>query len=250
MPKSVEDVDNFKRDKKAQHTGADVMKVVQDDKNAVVVDVSGHGATRRAPRRREHEPEALPPPEIAPPTGAMNLGKDGDCAAAKGAHRRHELHQRSRRQAKAKKASRRTSSTWSTAAIWPTANKEKKGMEKSAKTEPVAVQKFAQQAGSEVDDDLKQEETKRRGELTSQAQGRACTATKTKQQRRQEPLWKRSATRSPPRSTASTQTAQDKVKKKLADLETQSMKRFDDGNNKATQGVRGQRQPRDRCLQR
>ena len=30
--------------------------------------------------------------------------------------------------------------------------------------------------------------------------------------------------------------AQDKVKKRLADLETQSMKRFDDGNAKATQG--------------
>ncbi len=31
-----------------------------------------------------------------------------------------------------------------------------------------------------------------------------------------------------------TKTAQDKVKKKLADLETQSMKRFDEGNTRAT----------------
>src|SRR5262249_3023544 len=36
IPQSIEDVDNFKRDQKAQHMGADVMKVVQGDKNAVV----------------------------------------------------------------------------------------------------------------------------------------------------------------------------------------------------------------------
>ena len=36
IPQSIEDVDKFKRDKKAQHMGADVMTVVQGDKNAVL----------------------------------------------------------------------------------------------------------------------------------------------------------------------------------------------------------------------
>ena len=36
VPRKIEDVDNFKRDMKAQHMGADVMTVVQGDKNAVV----------------------------------------------------------------------------------------------------------------------------------------------------------------------------------------------------------------------
>src|SRR5207253_792523 len=35
VPKKIEDVDNFKRDQKAQHTGAEVLKTMQTDKNAV-----------------------------------------------------------------------------------------------------------------------------------------------------------------------------------------------------------------------
>ena len=33
VPRSIGELDNFKRDKKAQHTGADVLGVVQGDKN-------------------------------------------------------------------------------------------------------------------------------------------------------------------------------------------------------------------------
>ncbi len=36
IPQTIEDVDNFKGDRKAQRMGADVMKVVQGDKSAVV----------------------------------------------------------------------------------------------------------------------------------------------------------------------------------------------------------------------
>ena len=65
MPRSIEDVDNFKRDKKAQHTGADVMTVVQGDQNAVVSTFADMAQTP-PPAPPEHTPEALPPEEVAP----------------------------------------------------------------------------------------------------------------------------------------------------------------------------------------
>ena len=61
VPRKIEDVDNFKRDKKAQHTGAEVLKVVQVDKTAVVSTFQDMGHTP-PPAPREYEPEPLPPP--------------------------------------------------------------------------------------------------------------------------------------------------------------------------------------------
>src|SRR5207244_324017 len=63
VPRNIEDVDNFKRDKKAQHMGADVMQVVQGDKNAVVSTFGNFGQTP-APAPPEQTPEALPPEEM------------------------------------------------------------------------------------------------------------------------------------------------------------------------------------------
>src|SRR5207247_437134 len=64
IPKKIEDVDNFKRDQKAQHMGADVMQVVTGDKNAVVSTFADMGQTP-PPASPEHTPEALPPMEGA-----------------------------------------------------------------------------------------------------------------------------------------------------------------------------------------
>src|SRR5256885_15585977 len=55
MPKSVEDVDNFKRDKKAEHTGAEVLKTIQEDKSSVVSTFQDMRHTP-PPAPREHEP--------------------------------------------------------------------------------------------------------------------------------------------------------------------------------------------------
>jgi hypothetical protein len=112
------------------------------------------------------------------------------------------------------------------------ANKEKKGMETTAKTEPLAVQKFAQQETDKVDKDLKQEEKKERDGLRAKRRaGLGATAQKQKgaksalEKKREEVANK---------INGIYKDAQDKVKKKLADLETQSMKRFEEGNAKAT----------------
>src|ERR1044072_9027523 len=62
MPRKIEDVDNFKRDMKGQHIGAEVLKTVQGDKSAVVSTFQDMGTTP-PPAPREHEPEPLPPTE-------------------------------------------------------------------------------------------------------------------------------------------------------------------------------------------
>jgi hypothetical protein len=112
------------------------------------------------------------------------------------------------------------------------ANKEKKGMEKMAKTEPLAIQKFAQQATQQVDQDLKQEEKVERDRMRAKRKA-DLGATAQKQKGAKSALEKKREDVAN-KINGIHQAAQDKVKKRLADLETQSMKRFDDGNAKAT----------------
>ena len=112
------------------------------------------------------------------------------------------------------------------------ANKEKKGMEQAAKTEPGAVQKLAQQETARVDRDLKQEETRERGALVAKRkQGLGVTGQK---QKAAKSALEKKRDEVAARINGIYTAAQDKVKKRLADLEVQSMKRFDDGNAQAT----------------
>lgn len=230
VPRTIEDVDNFKRDKKAQHTGADVMKVVQVDKSSVVSTFQDMGHTP-PPAPREFEPEQLPPPEIAPPTGALALGKDGIAPLQK----EHTDVSNFTKEADAKLKEEGVTQEqldMVDSGDLAKANKEKKGMETAAKTEPLAVQTFAQQQNQAVEKELKQEETKQRQDMNAKRKanlgvtGTKQKSTKTALEKKREEV----ATHINGIYTA----AQDKVKKRLADLETQSMKRFDDGNAKAT----------------
>jgi len=230
MPKSVEDVDNFKRDKKAEHTGAEVLKTIQEDKSNVVSTFQDMRNTP-APAPREHEPEALPPTEAAPPTGAMALGKDGIAPLQKEHTDLSNFTNEADKKLNEEGVTQEQLNMVDSGDL-ATANKEKKGMEKSAKEEPLAVQKFAQQQGQSVEQDLKQEETKKRGELNAKRKA-GLTATKTKQQGAKSALEKKRDEVAAKINGMYT-TAQDKVKKRLADLEIESMKRFDDGNAKAT----------------
>src|SRR6185503_10390662 len=231
VPRKVEDVDNFKRDKKAQHTGADVMKVVQVDKSSVVSTFQDMGHTP-PPAPREFEPEALPPPEPAPGTSALTLGKDGIAPLQKEHTDLSNYTKEADDKLKEEGVTQEQIDMVDSGDL-ASANKEKKGMEKSATTEPLAVQKFAQDQNKKVEQDLKQEETKKRSEMSSRRKanlgvtGQKQKNTKSALEKKREEV----ATKINGIYTA----AQDKVKKRLADLETLSMKRFDDGNTKATQ---------------
>jgi hypothetical protein len=230
IPQSIEDVDNFKRDKKAQHMGADVMQVVQGDKNAVVATFADMERTP-APAPPEQVPEPLPPPETAPGTAEMNLGQ----GAVAPLQQEHTDVSKYTKEADAKLTEEGVTQEqldMVDSGDLATANKEKKGMQATAKTAPAAVQSFARQEAGKVDRDLKQEEKKERGALTAKRKaGLGGTAQKQKgaksalEKKRDEVAAK---------INGIYKAAQDKVKKKLADLETQSMKRFDDGNAKAT----------------
>lgn len=230
IPKSIEDVDNFKRDQKAQHMGSDVMKVVLADKNAVVSTYQDMEQTP-PPAPREHEPEELPPQEMAPPTGNLALGKDAIAPLQK----EHTDVSNSTKEADGKLKEEGVTQEqldMVDSGDLATANKEKKGMEATAKSEPLAVQKFAQEQGGNVAKELKKEGDKNHQAMKAKRKG-DLGVTGNKQKKAKSDLEKKREEVAAKINGIYT-TAQDKVKKRLTDLETESMKRFDDGNAKAT----------------
>ena len=230
MPKKIEDVDNFKRDMKGQHTGAEVLKTMQADKSAVVSTFQDMGHTP-PPAPREHEPEPLPPTELAPGVGGMNLGQDGIAPLQKEHTDLSNYTNEGDKKLKEEGVTQEQLDMVDSGDL-ASANKEKKGMETAAKNEPIAVQKFAQEQNQNVETDLRKEETKNRADLTAKRKA-GLGATRAKQQGAKSALEKKRDEVAAKINGIYT-TAQNKVKKQLADLETQSMKRFDDGNAKAT----------------
>ena len=140
VPKTIEDVDNFKRDMKAQHSGADVLKVVQTDKNAVV-GTFGDMEHTPPPLPPEHLPEELPPPEAAPPTGAMNLGQ-GAVAPLLPEHTDVSQYTKEADDRLKQEGVTQEQLDMVDSGDLADADKEKKGLEKAAKTEPQAVTEF------------------------------------------------------------------------------------------------------------
>jgi hypothetical protein len=230
VPRSIEDVDNFKRDKKAQHIGADVMQVVQVDKNAVVSTFQDLGQTP-PPAPPEQTPESLPPEEMAPGTATMNLGQGAIVPLQKEHTDVSQYTSEADGKLKEEGVTQEQLDMVDSGDL-AQANKEKKGMELAAKTEPLAVQKFAAEQAQTIDQDLKQEEKKGRDALKAKrkaslsATGQKQHGTKSALERKREEVANH--------INGIYKAAQGKVEKRLKDLETQSMKRFDDGNAKAT----------------
>lgn len=230
VPKSIEDVDNFKRDMKGQHIGTDVLKTVQGDKNAVVGTFADMEKTP-APAPPEQVPENLPPPEAAPATGAMDLGQ-GAIAPLQPEHTDVSNMTKEADSKLKEEGVTQEQLDMVDSGDLATANKEKKGMESMAKTEPLAIKKFADEKKDSVDKELKQEEKKERGALTAKRKGGLGGAAQKQKKAKSDLEKKREEVAA--KINGIHKAAQDKVKKKLADLETQSMKRFDDGNAVAT----------------
>lgn len=230
VPRKIEDVDNFRRDQKAQHMGADVMKVVLQDKNAVV---STYEDMRQTPPAapREFEPVDLPPTETAPPTAGLNLGQDAIAPLQKEHTDVSNFNKDADNKLKEEGVTQEQLDMVDSGDL-ASANKEKKGMEVAAKTEPLVIQKFAQQQAQSVDKDLKQQENKQRVAMKAKRKS-GLNATSDKQKKQKSDLEKKREEVAA-RINGIYTTAQNQVKKKLADLETESMKRFDDGNAIAT----------------
>ena len=230
VPKSIEDVDNFKSDQKAQHMGADVMSVVQVDKGAVVSAFNEMEQTP-PPLPPEHTPENLPPEEIAPPTAVMNLGQGAIAPLQKEHTDVSNFTNEADGKLKQEGVTQEQLDMVDSGDL-AEANKEKKGMETKAKTEPVAVNNFVQQSASKIDVDLKQEEKKERDGM--KAKRKADLGATTQKQKGAKSALEKKREEVASKINGIYTKAQNSVKKKLADLETLSMKRFDDGNSKAT----------------
>lgn len=230
VPKSIEDVDNFKRDKKAQHMGTDVMQVVQGDKNAVVGTFADMEQTK-PPAPPEHAPETLPPPEPAPPTPFLGLGQ-GAVAPLQPEHTDTSKYTNEADAKLKEEGVTQEQLDMVDSGDLASANKEKKGMEQMAKAEPLAIQKFSRDQGDKVDKDLKSEEKTGRARVSSKRKA-GLGGTSQKQKHAKSALEKK-RDEVAAKINGIHKSTQDRVKKKLADLETQSMKRFDDGNAKAT----------------
>jgi hypothetical protein len=230
VPRKMEEVDNFKRDKKAQHMGADVMQVVTGDKNAVVSTFADMGQTP-PPAPPEHTPEELPPMELAPGTPAMNLGQ-GAVAPLQPEHTDMSKFTKEGDAKLKEEGVTQEQLEMVDSGELAEANKEKKGMEKTARTEPLAIQTFAQREATKIDGDLKQDEKKERNALSAKRKGQ-LGATGKKQKTAKTALEKKREEVAA-KINGIYQAVQERVKKKLAALETESIKRFDAGNEKAT----------------
>lgn len=229
-PRTIEDVDHFKRDAKAQHMGADVLLVVQSDKNAVVSTFGEIGQTP-APLPPDHNPVDLPPQEAAPPTPMLHLGQ-GAIAPLPKEHTDLSAYTQQADHKLREEGITQEQLDLVDSGDLAAANKEKKGMEVAVKTEPLAVQQFALQASARIEVELKQDEKRDRDALKAKRQA-GLSATSRKQKGAKRALEKKREEVANKINDIYSR-AQNSVKKKLADLETQSMKRFDDGHAQAT----------------
>lgn len=229
LPKNIEAADNFKRDRKAQHMGADVLRVVQGDKNTVV-GTFGAMTQTPPPAPPEHDPVELPPPEPAPRTPALSLGQGSIAPLLKEHLDMSGYTQQADKQLKDEGVTQEQLDMVDSGEL-AEANKEKKGMAAKARTEPAAVQQAAKLEAVQVETELTQDEkagraameTKRRAGLNNTAQ-RQKGAKSALEKKRDEVA---------ARINGIYKAAQASVTEKLAELETQSMKRFDEGNARA-----------------
>ncbi|HKH91620.1 MAG TPA: DUF4157 domain-containing protein, partial [Gemmatimonadaceae bacterium] len=226
VPKSIGVLDNFQRDKKGQHTAAEVFQVAQADKNATV-QTFGEVRVAPPPVPSGHEPVQLPPAEAAPPTSAMHLGR-GAIAPLLKEHADVSAYTTQADDKLKEEGVSQEQLDMVDSGDLAEANKEKKGIKKLAATEPVAVQKMATDERVKVDKELAHEEQTERGTLAHRRKT-ALAATGGKQQDTKSALEKKREAVAKEVNDRY-QAVQQKVTKRLADLDTESMTRFDEGN--------------------
>jgi hypothetical protein len=226
MPQTIEDVDNFKRNGKGGHIGRTVMNMVQGHTNSVT-DTFGEMDKPRPPAPPTHTPETLPPEEIAPATPNLQLGA-GAIAPLKPEHTDMSKFSKDSDDLLKKEEISQEQLDMVDSGDLAEANKDRKQLKKDVNDKPAAARKTAEHERKQVDTELQQEEQKGRGEIKNKrkqslaaTRGRQTGTKLTMQQKRQKVT---------DDIKAIYDKARNKVTARLAELETQSMKRFDDGN--------------------
>jgi hypothetical protein len=230
IPQTIEDVDNFKDDKKAVQMGEAVLSSVQGDKDEVVTTFADLEKTPQ-PSPQVQKADALPPEEIEPATPEMNLGQ-GAIAPLQQEHTDVSNYSKEADSRLKEEGITQEQLDMVDSGDLAVAGKEKKAMEKMAKSEPQAIQNFARQEGDKVDSDLKKEEKKEREGLKSRRKN-DLGAAKMKQKNTKGALEKKREEVAG-QINSIYQVAQKSVVKKLSDLEAKSMKNFDEGTSKAS----------------
>jgi hypothetical protein len=230
IPQSIEDVDNFKKNKKASHISRNVMNVVQGDTNDVT-DTFGEMEKPRPAAPPTHTPETLPPEEIAPATPNMQLGTDA-VAPLKAEHTDMSKFSKDSDDMLKKEEISQEQLDMVDSGDLAEANKDRKKLKKDVQEQPAQVRKAAEGERKQVDQSLQQEEQKGKADLKNKRKA-GLNATRGKQTGTKSLMEQK-------REKVATdikniyEKAKNKVNTRLAELETQSMKRFDDGNAAAS----------------
>ncbi len=231
LPTSLEEVDNFKRESRAQRMSAEVALSIHADKSAVV---ANFGDLRHTPPAapNDHVTKQLPLEEAAPPTPASDLGR-GLVAPLLPEHTDlSRFPKQADQQLKAEGVTQEQLDMVDSGDL-AQARQEKQQLALEATTQPQAMRDFAGAQASSVEQTLRVDATRERGAM--RAQRRSGLGRTAKRQRDARDALEKKREEVGAEINRRYGLAQSSVQLKLAALETSSILRFDNGNKAAAQ---------------
>lgn len=231
LPRTLEEVDNFKRESRGQRMSAEVALSIHADKSAVV---GTFGELRTTPPAAPDDrvTQALPPEEAAPATPAANLGR-GLVAPLLPEHTDLSAYTQQADARLKEEGITQEQLDMVDAGDLAQAREGKTQLAKAVSTQPAEARAFATDQAAEVDKGLTQEATRERGAMRSQRRAGLGRTAKRQQEARAALEKKRDEVGKEINRLYGD--AQASVERKLAALETSSMQRFDAGNKVASQ---------------
>lgn len=229
VPKSLKEVDNFKKSGKGKVAGNAVLGDVKAQTDSVQSSYTGISDAKPVPSTET--PEALPEPEKTEAPGKLGLG-EGTVPALKPEHT--DLTEYSEQSDKLVEKENITEEQLEMVdeGELAEAKKVKSDVKEKTKSEPEAVRTFAAAESKDVTQKLAKEEQTEKTQMLSKRKN-ALNDTKKKQQGTKTGIEKKREEVAL-KINGIYQRAKDKVTNKLNDLEKSSLKRFDDGQAQAS----------------
>lgn len=230
VPATLEEVDKFKEEGKGRVVGEAVKGVVSQDTQAVKSTYQEIDNTPE-PAAPAATPQALPEMEVAPETPALALG-DGVVGEVTAEHTDMSDFEAESDSLLEKEGISQEQLDMVDEGELAEANSDRKAVKNKSKDAPAEVKQFEQSKKQEVDQQLQQEENaekqamqaKRQQALTGAQQDQVQTKSKLELKRQQVT----------DHINGIYQKTNETVKQKLENLETQSLKAFDEGEKQAT----------------
>jgi len=230
VPSKMKEINEFKSQGKAKVVGNRVLGKVKEDTAAVQ---TTYQAIEEAgpPKAPAQEPVELPPQEEAMETESLNLGQ-GAVPPLKEEHTDFGEYDRKSDELLQKEGLGEEQLNQVDEGDLYQARQERDGVKKKVTEEPAAIQEFARHQAQRVNTSLKAKETQTKAKMRDRRDS-DLAATKAKQQKTKSALeLKREEVAK--RINTIYQTAKESITAKLALLEKQSLKRFDQGQAKAS----------------